>query len=367
MALTISATNTEAQKPVNVIYQETLLRNARPRCPYYVGSTPGVLRENMGSASLAWRRYNTSADDSNGIAPTTTALSELITDDAYGQGRSSDVVHFSAVEAVVSKYGQYFILNEEVDTFLPNGTMMGITRTLAISAGRSLNYLQRNIIEDNATIVYTSGNSSDVTTDNKISNGAIDTVIVTLDNNSANTFTPESTGSTNVGTNPQLPGYWGLCHGHVAYDIEKLAGFKSVETYAGQLDTATGEFGSITTAGTTVRWISSPDASIDLDLGAAIGSTGMRGTSAVNLYTSVIFGQDAIGSAGLGKAHSDGIYKAGDSLGSIEMIHKPRGSAGSGDPFNEISTIAWKAWHGGAILNANWVRGIRSGATSIST
>ena len=369
MALTISATDTEVQKPVNVVYQEMLLRNARPLAPYFVGTQPGSIQENAGTATIKWRRYNTSADNASGIAPTTTALSELTGDASYMQGRSSSTVHFSDVTATVAKYGQFFILNEEVDVFNPNGTTAGITRSLAISAGRSLNQLQRNIGEDNATLVYAGSAASDGAVVNKIKVGAIDSVVNTLNRNSAMPFMPQTNGSTNVGTAPMLAGYWGLCHSDVAYDISKLGGFKSIETYAGQTATVMGEFGAVQSGGYSVRFIQSPEASVDADAGGTKGSTGLRGTSDVDLYTVLIYGQDAIGSVGLGSSHGDGIYRAGDNPASVQMIAKGRGTgrpSGTDDPFDEITTLAWKAWHTGAILNANWCRGIRVGATDVS-
>lgn len=369
MAQTVSATNTEVQKPVNVIYQQMLLRNARPLAPYFLGTQPGNIVKNGGTSTIKWRRYNTSADNASGIAPTVTALTELTTTASYMQGRDSDTVHFSDVTATVAKYGQFFILNEEVDVFLPNGTMAGITRTLSISAGRSLNYLQRNIIEDNATLVYAGSAASTGAVVDKIKLGAIDTVINTLSRNSAMTFTPQSNGSTTIGSTPILPALWGICHTDVAYDIEKMAGFKSVETYAGHTETVPGEFGLVKSSGVAVRFVATPEASVEADAGGTKGSTGLRGTSDVDIYTTVIYGMDAVGSVGLGQAHGDGIFRGGDNLPAFDIIAKGRGTgreSGTSDPYDEIMTIAWKAWHTGAILNANWSRGIVSGATNIS-
>ena len=369
MALTISATDTEVQKPVNVIYNQMLLRNARPLAPYYVGTTQGVLAENAGSATMKWRRYNTSADNASGISPTVTALSELTGNAAYGQGRTPATVHFTDVTATVAKYGQFFILNEEVDVFLPNGTMKGITESLAISCGRSLNYLQRDIGEENSTQVYAGNVASDGVVVSKITAASLDLVINQLTNNSAMPFNPQSNGSTNIGSAPMLPGYWGITHPNVAYDIAKMAGFKSVETYAGQVATAPGEFGAYTSAGYSVRFIQTPEASVDSDAGGTKGSTDLRGTSDVDLYTTLIYGRDAIGSVGLGESHTDGVYRGGDNKSSVQIIAKGRGTnnpSGTDDPFDEITTIAWKSWHTGAILNSNWSRAIRSGATDIT-
>jgi N4-gp56 family major capsid protein len=369
MALDISATDTEVQKPVNVLYQQMLLRNARPLAPYFVGTSAGVLTENAGTSTIKWRRYNTSADNASGIAPTVTALSELTTTASYMQGRNSSAVHFSDVTATVAKYGQFYILNEEVDVFLPNGTMKGITETLAISAGRSLNQLQRNIGEDNATLIYAGNVASDGVVGSGITANSLKQVINTLTKNSALPFHPMTNGDTRIGTTPTLPSYWGLTHPDVAEDITSLAGFKSVETYSGQTATVPGEFGTYQSAGYGIRFIQSPEASVDADSGAAIASLDLNGTSAVDLYTTLIYGMDAIGSVGLGSSHTDGIYRGGDNRAGFGIIAKGRGTgrpSSTDDPYDEITTIAWKSWHTGAILNANWVRGVRTGATNLT-
>ena len=323
MALTISATDTELQKPVNVIFQQQLLRNARARAPYFAGTVAGSIQRSGGTATIKWRRIEN-------LTPTTSALSELTGTASYMQGRNASAASFTDVTATVSKYGQFYILNEEADVFNFNGQTAKLVETLAISAGRSLNQLQRDVGE----------------------------------RNSALTFTPMSTGSENEGTVPILPAFWGLTHPDVAIDIQQLSGFKSVESYAGQVDTVLGEFGTIPVAGQAVRFIASEDASIDTGSGG--NGTGIRETSSsADLYTTLIYGMDAIGSVGLGQEHTDGIYRAGDPQGAVELVVKEMGSGGTSDPYNEIMTLAWKAWHAGSILNSNWVRGIRSAASSL--
>ena len=359
MALTISATDVELQKPINVMFQQQLLRNARARAPYFAGTVKSSIQKSGGTATCKWRRIEN-------LTPTVTALSELTATAAYMQGRDSSAASFTDVTATVSKYGQFYILNEEADVFNFNGQTAKLVETLSISAGRSLNQLQRNVGEDNATLVRVGNVASDGLVATAITLASIKKVINTLEKNSAMTFTPMSTGSPNTGTTPVLPAYWGLTHPDVAVDIAGLTGFKSVETYAGQVDTVMGEFGTITVAGQAVRFVSSEDAGRDASAGVATGVTGLNFTSAnVDLYTTLIYGQDAIGSVGLGQEHTDGIYRAGDSQGAVELIVKGLGTGGTSDPYNEVMTLAWKAWHAGAILNPAWVRGIRSGATAL--
>ena len=370
MALTVSATDTEVPKPVNVAFEQTLLRNARPLAVYYMGSQPGALREHGGTATIGWRRFNTSADNASAIAPTTTALSEITGNAAYGMGRTPDVVHRTDTSATVAKYGQFFYVNEEVDVFNFNHTMDGIVQTLAISAGRSLNYLHRNEVEDNATLRYVNNEASDGLVEDVVGVGDLDRIINELASNYTMTFNPMRSGSTSIGTVPILPSLWGFCHTHVAYDLSRLSGFVSVEKYAGQVEVVPGEVGYYGLAGVGVRFISTPEASIDVGAGQTASGDVRTTSSAADLYTIVIKGMNADGSVGLGMQMPDGRYVTGENNPSpIKLIVKGRNTStpsGIDDPFDEMMSVAWKAWAADKVLNTNWIRGLRTAATNLS-
>jgi len=370
MALTVSSTDGEVPKPVNVAFEQTLLRNARPLAVYFIGSQPGDLREHAGTATIGWRRFNTSADNSSAIAPSTTALSEITGNAAFGMGRTPDVVHRTDVTATVSKFGQFFYVNEEVDVFNFNHTTNGIVMTLAISAGRSLNFLHRNTVEDNATLRFANNEASDGLVEDVVSIGDLDRSINELVTLFTMSFAPMTTGSTNIGTTPHLPSLWGFCHSHVAYDVSKITGFKSIETYAGQVQTMPGEFGSYGLAGQSVRFIQTPEASIDVGAGQTASGDVRLTSSAADLYTIIIKGRDADGAVGLGQQMPDGSFISGEgNPGPISLIVKGRNTSmpsGIDDPFDEITSMAWKSWYAGTVLNGNWIRGIRVAATNLS-
>lgn len=360
MALTITATDVELTKPVNAVFVQTFLRRAQQHLPYFLGTSPGTLTKQKGTSTIKWRRIEQET-------PSVTALSELTGTAAYMQGRDADTPTFTDVTATVAKYGQFYIVNEEVDLYNPNGTTNELIDVLGESAGRSLNQLMRDVEEDNATQRFAGNVASIGAVNAKVSTGDLDRVINELTRNSARVFAPMTTGSTNVSTAPILPSYWGFVHPDVAYDISKLTGFISVANYAGQTSTVPGEFGYYSSAGRGVRFVMSEDASADADAGAATG-TDLRGTTPgdTDVYTIVITGKDSFGSVGLGERHTDGSYRAGENTGGWEIIHKGFGSGGTSDPFDELSTIAWKAFFAGAVLNANWSRAIRVGATNLS-
>ncbi len=359
MALTISATNSELPLPVNNMLMSTFLRNAASRAPYFLGTMPGEITRNGGTATVKWRRIDN-------LSAATTALGELQGNASYMQGRSSAALAVTDVTATVAKYGNFVIMNETVDKFEPQGQFDAIMKVIGINAGQSLNQVQRNTAEDSQTIVRVAG-ASDGAVNSKITIASIKSVINTLTKNSARTFFPMTNGSQNVGTGPQLPAFIGICHPDVAIDVAGLTGFTSVETYAGQVATYLGEFGSIGVAGLAVRFCLTEDASVDANAGAAVGSTGCRSTggSTIDLYSVPIYGMDAIGTVGFGQRYPDGSFMAGDDLGPVDIIVKGLGSGGTSDPYDEITTVAWKAWHASAVLNAAFGRTIRCGASTL--
>lgn len=360
MALTAVDTGTYSQHPVNALFEQQFLRRAQQVCPYFHGTQPGTMVKNGGTATMKWRRFEQET-------PTTSALTEITTA-SYGNGRSSDTPTNTDVTALVAKYGQFYIMTEEVDVLSVNGTAMEFADILGESAGRSLNMLMRNIMEDNATQRFAA---------NVASTGAVHAVVVASDlnyaineltRNSARTFTPMSNGSGNVGTVPILSSYWAIVHPDVAYDISGLTGFTSVEKYGQQTALVEGEFGFYGRAGRGVRFVMSEDSSVDVNSGAALSGADLRstGASVIDIYTICVYGQNAFGSVGLGKKQTDGVYRAGDNTGGWEVITHARGSSGAADPLNEIATIGWKAWFAGAALNTNWSRAIRVGATNLA-
>lgn len=360
MAQTITATDVELTKPVNAVFIQTFLRRAQQVLPYFAGTVPGQLNKQMGTSTIKWRRIESET-------PSTTALTELTGTSTYMQGRDADTPTFTDVTATVAKYGQFYIVNEEVELFNPNGTTNELVGVLGESAGRSLNQLMRNVMEDNATQRFAGNVGSIGAVHAIITIGDLNRAINELTKNSARTFMPMTTGDQNIGTSPILPSYWGIAHPDVAHDIAGLAGFTSVEKYAGQTQTVVGEFGYYSRAGRGVRFVMSEDSSIDEQIGAPLSGADLNSLSNLtHVYSTVIYGQDAFGSVGLGQRHSDGIYRAGENTSGFEIISHPRGSGGIADPFNEISTLAWKAWFAGAVLNANWSRSIRTGATNLT-
>jgi N4-gp56 family major capsid protein len=358
MALTVTDDVTYLTKPINAVFQQTFLRRAQQVCPYFTGTVPGTLNKQQGTSTIKWRRIEQ-------LAPSTSALSELTGALSFMGGRSSVTPTFTDVLATVSKYGQFYIVNEEVELFNPNGTTNELIGTLGESAGRSLNELMRNVSEGSLTQVFANNVASKGAVIAKVATGDLNYVVNQLSRNAARTFTGMSMGALQQATVPILPSFWGFCHPDVAADIAQLTGFTSVEKYHQAISIATGEFGYYSLAGRGIRFIQSEDASITAGGGGS--STAVRNTTGnADEYAVPIYGQDCLGSVGLGMRMTDGTYHAGDNTGGWEIINHPVGSAGAGDPFNEIATLAYKTFFAGAVLNSNWGLSIRCAAGIIN-
>ena len=363
MALT---TTTEIAGPVDVKFQVNLLRNAKALAPYFMGTTPAEIAEHSGTYTAKWRRIAN-------LTPVTTPLAELTGAVAFPT-RTGIQPTVTDLTATVEKFGNFIFLNEEVDLLNFNGQTAKLSELLGMNAGQSLNRLQRNIAEDNLTAVF-AGASASGATDVLQSATATGTVNLSLIANTVNAlnrqdslkFLPQTTGSTNIGTSPIRESYWGVCHVDTTEDLRTLTGFQSVETYAAQTQTAQGEIGAVG----GVRWIETTEASIDAGNGATVEGTATADarTTAGNrtdVYNSIVFGKDCLGSLGFGTRHVQESYRVGDKLPAVMVISHARGSAGAGDPLNEISTVGWKSWHTGLVLNPDWGRVMQHAVSNLA-
>lgn len=355
MAIT---TTTEIAGPVNVKFQVNLLRNAKALAPYYLGTTPAEIAEHSGTFTAKWRRINN-------LTAVTTPLAELTGSLAFPT-RTGTQPTVTDLTATVQKYGNFIFLNEEVDLLNFTGQSAKLSELLGMNAGQSLNRLQRNIAEDDLTAVF-AGSATAVTAvkqtataSGNVTLALLAQTVNALTRQDTLKFLPQTTGDRGIGTAPIRQSYWGICHVDTTEDLRTLTGWQSVETYANQTQTAQGEIGAVG----GVRFIETTESSIDVGAGATVSTSatvdGRLSTStSLDVYNTIVFGKDALGSLGFGRRHVKEIYKVGDKLPAVLVINHPKGTSGAGDPLNEIATMGWKTWHGGLVLNSDWGRVMR--------
>lgn len=355
MAQVISNLITDIQAPVNFVYMRKLLKDANLRLPYMFGSQAAELQKQGGSLSVKWRRISN-------LTAVTTALSEPTGNAAFGNGRDAVNPTITDVTATVAKYGNVIITTEEVDLINVNTNTMALMGVIADNAGRSLNSVMRDVYDAETTARFASGVTSTAACISSIALTDIRNVVNTLQNNVAEPFNMPSMGSEKVDTKTVRESYIGICHVDVADDIRNLTGFIGVEQYGAYTDVHPTEFGAVG----GVRWLSTSEAPVAISGGTAT-ATSKKGTSNIlnDVYSTFIFGKDAMGTVGLGENHTEKIYKLHERIPAVELIaHKP-GSSGIGDALNEIGSIAWKAHFVGKVLNSAWVKKIETLASDV--
>lgn len=348
MALNVSNLTSTVQAPVNFVLMRGLLSAAKKVCPFFNETLPGALEKRGGSMSVKWRRIEN-------LAANTTAISEHTENGplVFGVGRNTVKPTITDITKAVAKYGNAILLTEEIDLFNVNSNSMALMDTLGANAGESLNLVAAAEFDNASQIRYASAaaNKSAVIAEMKLND--IKWAVNKLNRNSAMRVFSQGTGSTNYNSQPVRTSYMGICHPDVEEDIRGLTGFIGVEQYGGYTQTMTGEFGAVG----GVRWCSSEIAPIETGAGTTSTSNVFRGTSVDtnDLYSSYVYGREAVGTIGLGEQYAKEIYMMGQRIPAVELIYHKPGSSGVADMFNEIGSIAWKAWHATKILDGRWI------------
>src|SRR3990170_3186191 len=316
MAIVRTTQASDLPGEVNVVYIRGLLSAARKVLPFFNGTRPGVLEKKGGSSTVLWRRIEN-------LAAVTTALGQGSPGGTIAFGNSRDTVRptYTNISKAVAKYANGITVVEEIDLFNIDSDTMALMDVLGANAGESLNSVAR----------------------------------IEFD-----------TASQNIATSPVRASYFGTTHPDVEEDIRGLTGFIGVEQYGGYTETLVGEFGAVN----GVRWVSTEIAPIQTGAGTTSTSNVFRGTSVDtnDVYTSYIYGKDAVGTVGLGVAFGTSVKTMSENRDKpIEIIYHKPGSSGVGDPFNEIGSVSWKAWHATKILNGRWITKIHTLAKDLTT
>lgn len=348
--------------PVNNFYNRVLLSAAKRTYPYYSGTMPGSLANSQGTMTVKWRRLE-NIRDNDSAAPT--ALGELTGNATYGQGRTAAQPTVNDITTAIAKYGTHFNLTEEVDLFNISPAMTDYVDNLGEDAGLGSNQLMRNVMEAGTNVRFASGVANRGLVVNKLAKTDIQYVVNNLQRQSAMKFMPDGFGSDNVGSSPIRASFIGICHPDVEEDIRQITGFVGVEQYGGYTNTMTGEFGTVD----RVRWISTEIGTIVADSGGSAATNSIRFTTAntaADVYKTVIYGREAVGSVGLDGQWGDDIYLGNEAKPSPIQIIPGNAVASPADPYAEVNSLAAKYWWTGKILNENWIWVVESGASQLS-
>lgn len=233
------------------------------------------------------------------------------------------------VDATPSWYGQYMILNEQVELQHQDPVLNEATIRLGASMRQSEDELMRDMMTATAfSIDCVGGANGDSPTE--ITESDISIVIARLAGNDAHSILDSIEGANKFGTAPIAAAYFGLCHSDLTIDLRTVSGFTMTENYPNQNGVLRSEFG----AAQNIRFLYS-----------SIGSRSLAASAAsATVYNILITGMDAIACVEQDGASAKFIYR--DPL--------------FDSPLALNATVGYKFAQVPVILNDEWIAKLRA-------
>jgi len=283
---------------MKTFYDRVLLERTTPKLLHAKFGTPKRIPRNSGRV-IEWRKFD-------GLSNATTPLVEGT---LYNDLKDLNV---TAITGTVDQYGNAVGFSDIVSTVTFDPILTETTKILAENAAQTLDQLDRDDLISQGTNVMYSGTN--------VARGTIahaDTVTAILLRKIA--LQMELNRARKIGGNWQV-----ITHPKVAFDIQGLTEWKEAQLYNQTNRIFDGSLGELY----GLKFWTTDVAKVFTDAGA----------SSEDVYTMLVYGENAFGRVEL----------AGHTL---ETIFKPLGSAGTADPMNQQQTMAWKAMRGLKVLH----------------
>jgi N4-gp56 family major capsid protein len=266
---------------------------------------------------------------------------------------SSQKLTYERVKTKIEQYGNWVEITDKAEDLAKNPRKaLDVTQMLlGEQAGKTVEMVTYGKVKAGTNVFYdTNTHASRAAVDSKITKTRLRAVVRSLKANLASFVTQMVSASPNYKTEPLAPAFIGLVHTDAENDIRELAGFAPVELYAKQgVAVHPYEIGKVE----NIRIICSPMLEPFIGAGASVGSTGMVGTTNIDVYPMLIFGKNAYGTIPL-KGKNAIVPK-------VLAADRPDKS----DPLGQRGSASWKAYHAAAILNELWIARLEIAVTAI--
>jgi len=312
-----SGTGNDLSPAMQTYYDRKMITDMKPKLVHYQYGQKRPLPKQNGK-QVQFRKWTP-------FAAATTALTEGVVPD--GQALS-----MTAVNATVKQYGGYVTVTDMLDMTALDPVVNDSVELMADQGALSIDTLTRDVIVAGTNVIYGSKpdgsvavSRSAVTSDHKLSSLELRKAVRLLKKNKAPRFMRGGKGYFVAIVSPD-----------VVFDLQNDQTWLDVSKYQESEAIFSGEIGRL--FGVIV--VESPEAKIFKNMGAG-GTTDVAAT--------LVMGKDAYGVIDL----------EGEN---VRAIVKNRGSAGTADPLEQISTVGWKALgYAAAILQNGWMVRIETG------
>lgn len=304
-------TTTQVPAAVNVFYDRSLLKAARPLLVHLRWAQVRDLPRNQ-SGAIRFRRYDL-------LTAATTALSEGITP-------SGSQLSITNVDATVAQYGDFVTLTDYLQFTTLDPILTETADLLGQQAGNTLDQIARDVMVAGSTIQYasTSTSTNTVSSSMKLTRQEVREAVRTLQGNDARKITRMMNATDGFNTSPINAAFIGIISHSTLYDLKNETGWIPVDEYANPKDAMEGEVGALD----DVRFVMTTNAAT---------TTG----SLTTVHLTLILGAEYYGISRI----------SGEAM---KNIVKPLGSAGTADPLDQRATSGWKATFVAKRLNENF-------------
>ena len=253
-----------------------------------------------GGKTIEFRKFSS-------LPKATTALTEGVTP-------NGNKLNVSTITATVKQYGDYIVQSDVLELTSIDNTIVEATKILGKQAGLTLDTIVRNVLIAGTSVQYAGGKDSraSLTESDKLTVEEIQQAVAFLRAQNAPTIGGD---------------YVAIIHPYAAYDLMRDPEWIDSHKYAAPENLFVGEIGKV--AG--VRFVQTSE--------AAIASGGV--------FLTMILGEGAYGVTEI-------------TGGGLQTIVKQKGSAGTGDPLDQRSSVGWKAMKTAEILVPNYMVRIES-------
>ena len=231
------------------------------------------------------------------------SLPKALTAITEGVTPNGNKLNVSSITATVAQYGDYIVQSDVLELTALDNTILEATKILGKQAGLTLDTIVRDIITAGTNAQYVNNKSrASLTKTDTLSVKEIKKAVAFLRAHNA----PTINGS-----------YVAIIHPYAAYDLMSDPEWIDAHKYATPENIYEGEIGKV--AG--VRFVQSSEAHIIKGEGCPSG---------LAVFQTLVLGENAYGVTEI-------------TGGGLQTIVKQKGSAGTGDPLDQRSSVGWKA------------------------
>ena len=236
------------------------------------------------------------------------------------------------IEATVKQYGAYIATSDLLDMAAIDPYIRDSARLLGDLLGNVADIVACNALMAGTNVQYANGRVSRATVaaTDVLTVTEIRKAVRTLKKRHARQFTSALDGTS------RKPHWICICSPDATYDLQSDSLWQDVSKYSNAEQIYDGEIGRLFGV-------------VFIEASNAPTLTG-AGASSADVQQTIIFGEEAYGVVDI------------NGQGAVHMINKPRGSGGTGDPLDQISTVGAKIdAYTVVILNDDWLVRIEHG------